>query len=54
MRNEIPGETGFIKLSLALLGACAILTIVQGIWIQWLPAVAAIYAAWRVAHAINN
>jgi hypothetical protein len=54
MKNEIAGETGLIKLTIAVLASCALLTFVTGMWIQWPLAIAAIYVAWRYVRTINS
>jgi hypothetical protein len=54
MKGEIAGETGLIKLTLAILAGCALITFVAGLWAHWLPALLAIIVGWSVVRAING
>ncbi len=53
MKDEIPGEGGLIGIAAATVGTCIVLSM-SGVWIQWLPCAAGLYAGWLAVKAING
>jgi hypothetical protein len=54
MIGDIAGETGLIKLTLAILAGCALITFVAGLWAHWFPALLAIIVGWSVLRALSG
>ena len=54
MRNEIPGESGIIAIILATGAACLSITIVTGMWSQWLLCGAGVAVGLWAVQVINK
>jgi len=54
MRNEIPGESGIIGIILATGATCFVMTVVTGMWSQWLLCGAGVVMGLWAVQVINK
>jgi hypothetical protein len=54
MRTGIAGEAGLVKLTAAIVGVFVLMSLVAGLWSQWIWGVAGVIVGWQAVRAINR
>ena len=54
MRTEIAGEVGLVKLTACIVGSFILMSVIAGLWSQWIWGVAGVIVGWQAVKAINR